>query len=59
MNNFGFLDAPYTPGRASLMLEKIWSKFKQCVIFMTFRVMILGLNLFTMWNVSHNVNGIL
>ena len=30
MNNFGFLDTPYTPGGASLVLEKIWSKIEQC-----------------------------
>ena len=32
MNNFGFLDTPYTLGGASLVIEKIWSKIKQCAI---------------------------
>ena len=31
MNKFGFPDTPYTPGDVSLVLEKIWSKIKQCV----------------------------
>ena len=32
MNDFGFLDTPYTPGGASLVLEKIWSKIEQCSV---------------------------
>ena len=38
MNNFGFLDTPYTPGGASLVLEKIWSKIKQCGISMDIEI---------------------
>ena len=30
MNNYEFLDTPHTPGGESLVLEKIWSKIKQC-----------------------------
>ena len=30
MINFGFLGTPYTPRGVSLVLEKIWSKIKQC-----------------------------
>ena len=31
MNNFEVLNTPYTPGGASLVIEKIWSKIKQRV----------------------------